>query len=340
MRSLSHQSEQDLISILDAISDPDLRRAQERRLRKQLAQREEEAAASAQVFQEAYEWAVRRAHPDPLEHALLKVETAKTLRMAEKRTRAALSAPIREAAKDADRVAERQERASRTAKPGQRRKLQQDRKYVAVLGGAEREGRFGSVEGEIEKKLRGYKPECWEKATLPLKVLALCLETKRIGGRTINMRISDEMGRKALASGRGAVSFVQNQVREMLKRTFADDAPDFWFVMERDTKERFHLHGAYVAPAHIDHALIDDALRRASRWSESSTRGKAQLSRTLDDPFWWAAYVLKRMNLTRMVTERKLLGCTAPLRSSAIGRWASLRDELPRCASLRRKAKP
>jgi hypothetical protein len=339
MKKLSKQSEQDLISILDHISDPEVRRTQERQLRRQFAQRDEEAAASARVFQEAREWAVLHAHPDPVEHALLKVETAKKLRMLERRTRAALGASLRAAAKDADRLADRYERASRTANPGQRRKLQQDRKYVAILGDAEREGRFGSVEAEIEKNLRGYKPECWEKATLPLKVLALCLETKRIGGRTINLRISDEMGHKALASERGPVSFVQNQVREMLKRTFADDAPDFWFVMERDTKERFHLHGAYVAPAHIDHALIDDALRRASRWGDPSTRGKAQVSDDLGDAYGWAAYLLKRMNLTRMVTERKLLACTAPLRSSAMGRWASLRENLPRCASLRRKTK-
>lgn len=339
MTRLSKQSEQELASILDTISDPEVRRAQEKRLRRELARQEEEAEKSEQVFRDAYEWAERRAHPDPFEHALLKMKHAKKLRMLERRTQAAMRGPVLAAAKDADKLAMRVERASRTAKPGQRRRLQRDRQYVAILGDAERDGRFGSVEGEVEKKLRGYKPESWEKATLPLKVLALCLETKSIGGRTINMRISDEMGRKALASDRGPVSFVQNQVRETLKATFADDAPDFWFVMERDTKERFHLHGAYVAPTHIDHALIDDALRRASQWSDPSTRGKSQVSRTLDDPFYWAAYVLKRMNLTRMVTERKLLGCTAPLRSSAMGRWAGVREDLPRCASLRRKAK-
>ena len=164
---------------------------------------------------------------------------------------------------------------------------------------------------------------------MPLKVMAMSLETGKRGGRTINLRISHDAAAKALRSSRGPVSFVQNQVRDTLKRRFEADAPEFWFVMEQDPKG-FHLHGAYEHASHINYVDIDRALRDAGGWESTQGKGLGQMSVFLKDPIWWAHYTVKQINVTRMLTDRKLFASTAEIRDAARGSWEAVRARMPR----------
>jgi hypothetical protein len=122
---------------------------------------------------------------------------------------------------------------------------------------------------------------------------------------------------------------MQNQVRETLKRRFEADAPEFWFVMERDTDDHFHLHGAYVDQGHVPHGLVDVALRDAGGWTSTNAAGLAQRSVEIRDPLYWGSYVVKQMNLTANMTDRKLLASTAEIRDAARGGWDRWRSQLP-----------
>jgi hypothetical protein len=160
--------------------------------------------------------------------------------------------------------------------------------------------------------------------------MALSLETGKRGGRTINLRISHNASAKALGSSRGPVSFVQNQVRDTLKRRFEADAPEFWFVMEQDPVKGFHLHGAYEYALNIDYLDIDRALRDAGGWGNTAGKGLSQMSVPLKDPIWWAHYTVKRINLTRMLTDRRLFASTSEIRDAARGGWEAVRARMPR----------
>ncbi|WEK39592.1 MAG: hypothetical protein P0Y50_13800 [Candidatus Brevundimonas colombiensis] len=330
---LSVWAEQEIDSLLDAMPDPDMRRVWDKKLRKIFGRKAENAGENQASFNEAFERALRLGIEDPLSYSQVAVMYAvreKINAYIRKRIAAGLKKGERLAA---NKEAEALERASRTASPKQRRRAQDDRKYLDIVGSAEKDASLASsglVRSKIEKQIGAYSLPHWEKTTIALKVMALSCETAKRGGRAINLRISDAMSDKALSSQRGPVSFVQNQVRETLKRRFAADAPEFWFVMERDNDRRFHLHGAYETADHIDHRLVDAALRDAGGWSADAGKGTAQLSRPLTEPLFWASYVVKTINLTSTMTDRKLLGSTAEIKTSARGGWDALSGGLPK----------
>ena len=329
---LSPKAEDEIDSILAIFDDPAQRAEWEVTLRRNFTGRAELADAYDKVRQEAFGRAVTANMADPADYADKAVKLARMERIAEKQL-----AGVRRRGKTiglgaSNLGAELAEVASRTANPNQRRNQQRDRKYLEIVGAAERNGQLtqtGLVGSKITKALGSYRLPHWEKTTIPLKVLALSYETAKREGRTINLRISHEAQEKALASSRGPVSFVQNQVRETLKRRFEADAPEFWFVMEWDGENRFHLHGGYELQSHIDHQLIDTALRNAGGWSGAAASGLAQVSTKLIDPIVWASYVMKHLNLTATVTDRKLLASTAQIRDAARGSWDGLRSRLP-----------
>lgn len=322
-----------LAEVLSDVSDPGVRAELEKRFRRRLKAKEDRAEGNEAVFNAAYGKALSLGIEDPLEYAQRAVKLAFMESIHAIKVAAVRKAPVRMAMSGANRAAVAAEAASKTANPNQRRNPQRDREYLKIIGSAERGGRLstpGLVGAEIEKALGRYRPPHWEKTTLPLKVAALSLETEKRGGRTINLRIGDTFSRKALGASRGPVSFMQNQVRETLKRRFADDAPEFWFVMERDTDDLFHLHGAYVDQDHVPYKLIDAALRDAGGWATPTGKGRAHQSAPLEDPLFWASYVVKQMNLTTTMTDRKLIASTAELRDAARGAWATVRNTLPR----------
>lgn len=126
---------------------------------------------------------------------------------------------------------------------------------------------------------------------------------------------------------------MQDRIRKHLKQEFGE-APEFWFVVERDNKERFHLHGAVVCGLDNEdvYRRADQALKRAGgTWTKAKAgRLFQQHSRSLDDPYVCAGYVVKDINLTSMDIEHKLLASTAEIRASARGGWDALRSSLPK----------
>lgn len=331
-RLLKPENETLLADILSDVADSDLRADLEARLRRRLAAREDRADANQKVFSDAYGRALALGIEDPVEYAQRAVKLDFMGNIHAMKVAALRKASARMAANEANRDAVAEEGASRTASPSQRRNPQRDREYLEIVGSEEKAGRLqsrGLVGSKIQKRLGNYRLPHWEKTTLPLKVMALSMEAHMRGGRTINLRLGHEVSRKALSSSRGPVSFVQNQVRETFKRRFADDSPEFWFVMERDTDNLFHLHGAYVDQAHIPHAEVDAALRDAAGWSAAQGVGLAQKSAELKDPIFWAHYTVKQMNLTAGITERKLLASTAGLRDASRVAWDHRRSKLP-----------
>lgn len=327
---LSAANERLLDDILADVSDPGTRSQLELKFRRKLKAKEDRAKANQEIFNTAFERAVSLGIDDPQDYADSAVDLAFMERIHAMKVAVIRKAPVRMATNQANRTAEADEALSKSANPSQRRSLQNDRKYLALVGSEDRAGRLvpgGLVGAKIQKLVPGYKLPHWQKTTLPLQVMALSLETHKRGGRTINLRLSHERGLKALGSSRGPASFVQNQVREMFKRRFAADSPEFWFVIERDADDRFHLHGAYVDQAHIDCRFVDKALRDAGGWSAGSGSGLGQISKPLNDAVWWASYCVKRLNLTATMTDRKLLASSAEIRDSARGSWENTRAE-------------
>ncbi len=342
MNELSSENEAALAFILSEVVDPDVRARLERKFRAKLLKHQRLGSENREVFNDAYGRAVALGIEDPLDYAQRAVDLRKLERITERNLKSLRKAPRNAAVKDADRLARKVEKLSRTANPRRRRNPQSDLVYVRILGLAQKEGWLGDADlvgAEIEKQIPGYKPPIWEKSGSAIKVLGLALETHRRGGRTINLRLSKELEEKAMASRRGPVSFLQNQVRETLRRTFADDAPEFWCVLERDSRDRLHLHGAYVHEHHIDYHLIDAALGRAGRWEPPLGKGLPQESKPLTEPFGWVSYILKHTNYLAMGIARKLFAATAGLRSDVVGRWPKVRSTLPSSASRVRKAK-
>lgn len=329
---MPHWAEELIADLLEGVSDADQRTSLESDLRRKIHLKMERAAFSEAAFNAGFERALELGIDDPSAYAEKAVGLAYAERRQENSTSKLRKLIARQGIGAADHGAVADERASRTANPMQRRKAQADRQYLEILGKADFSGQSlasGSVRAKIEKSLGSYRLPHWEKTTLALKVMALSVETAKRSGRTINLHVSSRMMDKALASGRGPVSFVQNQVRETLKRKLAADAPEFWFVLERDNDRRFHLHGAYESASHVDHHHVDAALRAASGWDAPAGIGLAQLSNPLWAPYGWAHYVVKTMNLTATMTDRKLLGSTSEIKASARGNWDTLRASLP-----------
>lgn len=328
---LSPQEEQEIAKalnlILQDVEEPGLRAKFEKEVRDD-AQAAANASAQHRIYyREHLAIAHSFGHADPEEYAHSQAAHQSQIDVYERR----IARSLREAKTDtltfANKAATKAEKVSRTAPKTARRRLQADRRFLAITGTAQKDRRpmkGGLVEAEIQKDIPGYRLPHWEKTTLPLKVLALSVESHRQGAHTINLRLSKEVDEAARRSPRGIVSYMQDRIRKAFKEAFADDAPEFWFVIERDTASRFHLHGAVVVPHPGCEPMIDQALRKAGgRWKLKSFQ---QVGSTLTDPIWWAHYTTKSLNLTVLDIDTRLFASTIVIRRSARLGWDALRQ--------------
>jgi predicted metal-dependent hydrolase len=126
---------------------------------------------------------------------------------------------------------------------------------------------------------------------------------------------------------------MQDAIRRNLEKAFGKGiTPEFWFVIETDSDERFHLHGAVETP-NLPGAvqMVDQALRAAGgRWDSAKGHQHQQVSKGLDDPIWWAFYAVKEFNVgKRRIIDAKLFASTAEIRARARSHWECLRGTLP-----------
>lgn len=315
-----------LIGVEADLDDPVALARYEKQLRR-LIQNGANASAESRIrFRDQLAIAQSFGHPEPEDYARSQAAHLARIEALERRTARGFRKGKADILKFANKAAAKVEKASRTAHKGLRRRAQADRFFLATIGVAEKEGRpvkGGLVEAEIQKKYPGYRLPHWEKTTLPLKVLALSTESHRQGAHTINLRLSKEIDEAARRSPRGIVSYMQDRVRKAMKETFADDAPEFWFVLERDNAIRFHLHGAVVVPHPGCEPMIDEALRKAGgSWNQKKHQ---QVGSPVTQPIWWAHYATKRLNLTVIDIDTRLFASTLGIRQAARTGWNDLR---------------
>jgi hypothetical protein len=291
-------------------------------------------------YREARDAALEAGDPNPHLNATL---TAMRLRELD-RYHARVDARFREIKREnlvrRNRAAAKVEKASSSAKPRRRRFLQKDHAYLRIIGSAEKDERLGdaaSVVREIEKTLTRYRLPHWEKTTLPLKALACSLESSKAGAQTINLRPNHETCHKALQSPRGAAAYMEDRIKRALEDKFGmGNVPDFWFVIESDTHERFHVHGAVVTPKGIADAedTVDDALRAAGGlWSAPGGHQHQQVHAPLRDPAWWASYACKELNVTAdRLGIKNTFAATYGMRRAARVGWDGHRAVLPQLA--------
>ncbi|WP_426039917.1 hypothetical protein [Brevundimonas sp. DC300-4] len=317
-----------LIGMEGDLNDPVALARYEKQLRR-LVQDGANASAKGRIrFREQLAIAQSFGHPEPEEYARNQAAHLAKIEALERRRDRSFRQAKADILKFANKAAAKVEKTSRTAHTSLRRRAQADRFFLATTGVAEKEGRpvkGGLVEAEIQKKYPGYRLPHWEKTTMPLKVMALSVESHKQGAHTINLHLSKDIDEAARRSPRGIVSYMQDRIRKAMKETFADDAPEFWFVLERDNAIRFHLHGAVVIPQPGCEPMIDEALRKAGgSWSQKSFQ---QVGRPVVEPIYWAHYATKRLNLTVIDIDTRLFASTLGIRQAARDGWDGLRRQ-------------
>jgi hypothetical protein len=306
---------------------------QERLIR--IAQKEaNEDALNRKRYRKAIEEAHLEGYADPEGYARAVVGKLKLIDLHESRVRAMFRRVEARNTKGRDKLAAKLETASKTANPSIRRLPEVDRQYVEIIGEAEKEGTLSnvpSVPSKLNSKIPGYHLPHWEKTTTVLKIMAMSLESSREGAQTINLLLNPSVCEKALRSPKGPATYIQHRIRVAFKKAFNGEIPDFWFVIETDTDQRFHVHGAVVTPNVPDAVKkVDDGLRVAGGvWDNPAGGQKQQLSTSLDHPIGWASYICKRMNKGKTRIETKLFGSTLPIRRRAEAGWDALRAALP-----------
>lgn len=329
---LPYRDELAISAALDDVTDPELRKNLEAKFRGRFQRRAQLQAVRRSRFREAIAEAVAAGHPDPRGYAAREAEIAEATVEYEKRVRAVLRRAISRSARALDRQELRREAAAKSANPSKRRLKEMDRQFLEIVGKAEGEGRGvgdALVVSEIHSKLGAYKPPVWDKTTTSLKVLAASIAAAKAGARTINLRLTPEVRKAARRSPRGTISYLQDRIRREFIEEFGPDlAPDFWIVLEADLHQGFHLHGAMMVPAVENvQARLDAALRRAGgRWG--ARQDKQQVSRSIDDPCVWAAYVCKRVNLAAHRASGKPLGMTRGMQGLARDAWLEFRGDV------------
>ncbi|MDI1344825.1 MAG: hypothetical protein PSV22_12095 [Pseudolabrys sp.] len=326
---LSPEDERDILCILEGIDDPDVRRVEEKRARAHFQRGANAGSLSRSIFREELEKATALGVPNPAN--LAQTQTAHRINIItlEARTARALRASKSDILKFANKAAKKVERASKTTNKSNRRWLQADRDFLAAIGSAEKRGDPvpGSLVGaQIQSANPGYRLPHWDKTTLPLKVLACSIESAKAGAHTINLRLSDDVERAAREAPRGLARYMQARIKVALKAAFADDVPDFWFVIERDNATRCHLHGAVVLPRLGTEAMIDAALRKAGGpWALKIFQQKGL---PLSKPLGWADYVVKTVNLTKIDFDGGLFASSAGIARTARLNWDDTRRAL------------
>lgn len=318
---------------------PALQKTWRAKLLKEAQARANSAAKDRRVFRESIERATADGHPDPEAFAANRMMNERLIDLHEKRVSDIFKRAEVTSRRRFDRAKAKHEEASKTAQPTKRRLPQRDRQYVEIIGEAEKGGYLADaalVLQKIETKLRTYRLPHWEKTTISLKVMAMSSECSKEGAQTINLRPNSTVCAKALVSPRGPASYMQDAIKRTFDKTFGKGkGPDFWFVIEMDTATKFHLHGAVVTPnvtGSVD--KVDAALRAAGgKWESAGGHHHQQVTKSLDDPMWWAFYVVKRMNIANRTISTKLFASTRGLRSRAEAHWDDLRASLPQTTS-------
>lgn len=321
------------------LRDPALQQQWRTKLLKKAQSEANAAAEDRRIFRTALEQARAEGHPEPESFAANRVEIERLRTLHEKRVRAIFKRAERQTRRREDKTAATIEKASRSAKPTKRRFPQRDRMYVEIVGEAEKDGYLGDhplVVSKLEKALGPYRLPHWEKTTISLKVMAMSVVSAKEGAQTINLRLNPEVCAKALRSPRGPAGYMQDTIRKSLERAFGKGSiPEFWFVIEADSKDRFHLHGAVETPSMSSAVtMIDQALRGAGgKWDDRKGQHHQQLTKGVDEPLWWAFYAVKTMNIGwRRLGEVKLFASTEGLRRRARETWDDLRKTLPQSA--------
>ncbi len=322
--------------LLEGETDPNVRARLESVARPQIEAEVVAGVTNRGVFRSALARAKADGHPDPVLVAVNESRWEAMKRAHERRVAQIFGrVKARSIARD-NRVAIRQERLAKCARPDIRRRPHQDRAYVDLLGKAEKAGWLGdttSVALELTSKLKAYKPPPWDKTTTALKVLAYSLESHTLGAMTFNLRLGREVGERALESDRGPAAYLQDNIRKALKTVLADDAPDFWFTIEGGARPgTLHVHGAIVIPPDPDvEERVASALRKAGgKWASPQGQHHQLLMKVMDRPFGWASYTCKELNITGRDIDRRLVGVTAGLARAARERWPDTRERLPR----------
>lgn len=322
----------------DALRDvePDLHAVLEPRLRARFAAELVDGVRKRATFRRELQLAKDAGHPDPVMVARNATLWAVLMARYEQRIEHIFRRAKSRSLDSANRRLLHTERAAKSARPDLRRLPHKDRVYVLLLAKAERQGWFGDqplVASRLKSKLKAYTPPHWDKTTTSLKVLAYALESHARGASTFSLRLGREVAKKALASKRGPAAFLQNRIRQAMKREFGDDAPDFWFTIEDGySPEKLHLHGAIVLPSSpevVDRA--SGALRRAGgKWATTQGQQYQLALKVMDKPFGWAGYVCKELNITARDVEQRLVAVTSGLARAARERWPETRAALPR----------
>lgn len=283
---------------------------------RQIAREQAEAnqkAVNRRIYRKALEEARLNGHPDPEGFACDRVLDARLADVHTKRLAAIFKRVWSNNRRRANKLASKQELASKTATKNFRRLPQADRHYVDIIGEAERYGYLDDaalVMSKFPSHLKSYRLPHWEKTTISLKVMAMSMEAAKEGAQTINLRIHPSVRAKASASPRGPAGYMQEAIRRSFRATFGPDrAPEFWFVIELDGSDgdHFHLHGAVVTPSIANgFNLVDAALcSAAGGWDDPSGQIYQQVPKELTDPIYWASYAVKTMNITGREIERK-----------------------------------
>ena len=135
--------------------------------------------------------------------------------------------------------------------------------------------------------------------------------------------VEDNSGGAACHSHFGSETFsspasVQTDpARCLISRSKSATAPGYWFVMEFGNATSFHLNAAVLAPPGVKgDEIVKSAIRRTGgAWNGAG--GHKQVTKSSDDPCWWAFYSLKQTNPIVRETDRKLLASPAGLRRTA-----------------------
>jgi hypothetical protein len=316
-------------------TDPDIQVSLRGKMLAQAQAEANEQAADRTLYRSAVQSARDAGDPHPEIKAKFAVKRQKVIDQYEKRLRAIRRRVDALHRKRASGLARRVNKASKTAKPSQRRFAQLDADYVDIVGQAEKDGWLTHVPLvllEIEKKIGRYRLPHWEKTTTSLKVMAMSIISNRDGAQTINLRVTHDLCDKALASDRGPASVMQDRIRNALGKTFGKGAvPDFWFVVEMNGTRGFHLHGAVITPAVVNGVeLVNAALRDAGgEWAGPARRLYQQKALELNEPIYWASYACKSLAAGGLRTDRKLFASTIGVRTRAVAGWNGMRAALP-----------
>lgn len=298
----------------------------------------EELAAKARLrgaYRKAFREAVATGEADPRATAVRAVQKQAIIDQHDQRVRSTFRKTQDASRRRADRQQRKLDRLSKSAQPHKRRFVSEDRDYVEIIGEAAKGGYLDNtalVLAKINSKLKHYRLDHWDKTTIPLKVMAMAVVGAEQGAQTINLRLSPDIQKKARAAKKGPASYMQERIRKRLQHAFGKDkCPDFWFVIETDPLDQFHLHGMVVTPSSVGaRELVDRALREAGGpWKAEGGHQYQQVSDDPSEPLGWASYVVKQLNLSSARMDGRVMANTRAIGVLAAARWDQLRAELP-----------